>query len=143
MAKKERKMIVLPVTYSRNAANVNIPLPSTNTVYTDSYNMDDCETLSCVYKLNGVLSSANCIVTLEQSFEPPDVEGSIHASYVPVHTKGITAVGTWNYLNIASPLYTNLTSAYIAVPYIRFKVVSATTNTSATVNIKLCKQVEG
>lgn len=137
MARKETGIVVVSAVCS--GSTVNLPLPSTNTVWTDSIKIDDTysRNIGAACILNGVLDSANAIVTAEQSFESPAVEGSAHASYVAVQTVNITAVGTWNYVALMSG------AIHAIWPYIRFKVASVTTNTSSTVNIKVSRQVSG
>jgi len=137
MARNETAVKIINVGYS--AGSINIPLPTTNTVFTDSVYIGDClnREIGAGAILNGILSSANTIVTLEQAYGLPVVEGSADALYVAVQTINITAVGTWNYVALLS------SNVNAVTPYIRFKVTSVTTNTSSTVNIKLCKQVSG
>jgi hypothetical protein len=143
MARQEANVVLVNATYSSNAATVSnglvyIPLPTTNTVFTDVIYIGDCNQrfLGAGVILNGILSSANCIVTLEQSYSLPAIPTE-NATFVAVQTVNITAVNTWNYVALLSA-----TNAAIT-PYIRFKVASVTTSTSATVNIKVAKQVNG
>lgn len=137
MARKETGIVVVNASYSGNL--VNIPLPTTNTVYTNTINISDANNrnVGAAFKLNGVLNSANAIATLEGGFSPPAIEGAQSPIFVAIQTQAMTAVGTWNYLALLSGAVNTV------VPYVRFKVVSATTNTSSTVNIKLIKQVSG
>jgi len=138
MAKRETGITVVRVGYSGNS--LNIPLPSTNTVYTDSVDISDSllwANVGMASILNGVLSSANVIITCEEGWRKPTIEGSADPVFVAVQTQSITAVNTWNYTALLSG------SVNAIVPYIRFKVVSATTNTSSTVNINIMKQVSG
>ena len=141
MARKERSIEVVSAVYSGNTTTLS--LPTTNTIYTNSIDVSNAERLNMSAVLNGVLDSANCIITAEHSFEQPLIEGSAHPSYMPGQTLGITAVGTWNHTAVLYPYSGSISTNYVALPFIRFMVTSATTNTSSTVNIKVLKVLEG
>jgi hypothetical protein len=121
---------------------VYIPLPTANTVYTDSIYIGDNMLLSNIGMasiLNGVQGSASVIITMEEGWRKPNLEGSADPVYVALQTQTITAVATWNYTALLSA------SNAAIVPYIRFKLgpTASSINTSSTVNIVVMEQVSG
>jgi hypothetical protein len=145
MARKETGITVTQVGYSSGTVTVSngmvyIPLASANTIYTDSLYIGDNMMLSnvgCATVMNGVLGSANVVLTLEESWRKPAIEGSFDITYVAVQTVNMLTVGTWGYTALLSASNASI------VPYIRFKAVGTLLNTSSTVNVVVMEQVSG
>ena len=143
MARKERSIAVYDVTYSVNSTVISMPTASV--VYTNTFEVGDATQLTLVTLMSsGTLNTASCVVTVEQSFKSPVIQGSWDATYTAIQTKGLATVGTYNYVTIASDiLMPPVSTGYVAVPYLRFKVEGGANNSSATVKLWLCKRMEG
>ena len=122
---------------------VYIPLPTTNTIYTDSVYIGDCNQrfLGIGVMLTGnvaVNTSCSAIVTVEGGWSVPVVEGSFAPNYLALQTVNMVAASiSWNYQALQSG------AINAVLPYVRCKVATVTTHTSGTINIVIMKQVSG
>jgi hypothetical protein len=116
----------------------DISLLTGNTVYTNTFRIQDGEYFVVSYKASAVTSSVNATIVVEQSYEPPLVQNSAHASYVtPVSMSDVvtnlTTLDTWYHKAVS----------FLALPYARFKISGTLLNSTAIVNVKISKQVNG
>jgi len=140
MARKEASKfmrLVVTATALDSAGSVNIPvLLTTATVYSKSFRLDDAisANVSAVIGLVAATGSAKITAVIEQSYEPPLVEGSAHPSYINTDTimNTFSTVGT----------HTRNTITLSGLKYGRIKLTSVTPNTSAYVVVTVSKQVE-
>ena len=129
-----RKLFTQNVLDSAGGTSISV-LTSADTVYTQTFDIEDCEgdlrstTISHKTESTG---TRNVAVVLEQSFEPPLIEGSAHPSYVTINTlTTASSAGIWVHQSITP----------VALPYGRIKLTGGAVNSSSTVTIKLTKSV--
>jgi hypothetical protein len=115
--------------------STTIAVISANTVYTNAIRIDDSDNMVASVKQEGMLGSNNTTVTVEQSFQSPTTQYSPDITYVQVTSlyAALATQGTWHSVKIP----------HIALPYLRFNIAGAALNSSATVAIKLSRQIQG
>lgn len=134
MARLEREVESQNVTITGGA--VIIPIWSANTIYTNSFRVDDGDTFAATTLLtNAATASCNITVVLEQSHIPPAVEGSASATWVSASNVLVTdaIVGTWRHHSVT----------VLPMDYARFAVSGAADNTASTVKIVFHQRVGG
>ncbi len=136
MARQERSVVTQTVLDSAGATTIPVLL-TTATVYSKTFRVDDAATanVSCVIGLVAATGSAKITAVVEQSYEPPTIEGSAHPSYITTDTvmNTFATVGT----------HTHNAITLKGMRYARVKLTATTPNTSAYVAVTFSKQVEG
>ncbi len=130
MGSKGRKIITQVLTGANGSTTIT--LASTNTVYTDTFVLDDAVVAAVTYTVAS-LTTALVALTVEESYELPTDQHSSHSTYL-----------TWNTLISNAPV-TTISHASITVPglaYGRVKIVGCGVNSSSTVTVQVHKQVE-
>lgn len=140
MARKERDAQVMDILSS--SGSTSIVLNTANAVWTTTFKLNDTEKVAVSYK-NVNTDSSNVTVVFEQSFQAPSTEGAYDATYATPPgmssiVASVTVRNTWAHV----ALFTGST-AFVPLPFGRFKIQGNLLNTENTVNIKVTKQVEG
>jgi hypothetical protein len=119
------------------AGAVAIPVPSTTTVYSNSFKLDYATKFAVQYQAASVAGSVDLKLELEEGNVLPATEGASDANFV-VPDGGMTIVA-----NITTETVHIISLAPVVSKYARFKITGqGSNNADATIALKIIKTEE-